>query len=73
VNYALDRGAGGIAEKRRLEAADTGIGLSPEEAVRLSIVKRLAQLYGGDVSVQSEPDVGSRFAVTLGLKAGARN
>jgi len=79
----------------RLEVADTGIGLSPEEASRLfqdfvrirndktrtipgtglglSIVKKLAQLYGGDVTVQSEPNVGSRFAVTLGLKEEARN
>ena len=68
--------------------ADTGIGLSPEEASRLfqefvrikndqtrtipgtglglSIVKKLAQLYGGDVTVESEPNVGSRFTVTLG-------
>jgi signal transduction histidine kinase len=31
----------------------------------LSILKRLARLYGGEVKVQSEPDVGSTFKVTL--------
>lgn len=31
----------------------------------LSIVKKLAQLYGGDVSVKSVPDVGSTFTATL--------
>jgi two-component system, sensor histidine kinase and response regulator len=71
----------------RIGVADTGIGLSAEEASRLfqefvrikndrtraipgtglglSIVKKLAQLYGGDVTVESEPNVGSRFTVTL--------
>ncbi len=74
----------------RFEVADTGIGLSAEEASRLfqefvrikndrtrtipgtglglSIVKKLAQLYFGDVMVQSEPNVGSRFTVTLQAK-----
>ena len=76
----------------RLAVADTGIGLSPEEASRLfqefvrikndrtrtipgtglglSIVKKLAQLYGGDVTVRSEPNVGSTFTVTLQEKQG---
>ena len=31
----------------------------------LSILRKLSSLYGGDVSVQSEPDVGSTFTVTL--------
>jgi two-component system, sensor histidine kinase and response regulator len=32
----------------------------------LSIVKKIAQVYGGDVTVESEPDVGSTFTVILG-------
>ncbi len=67
--------------------ADTGIGLSPEEAAKLftefvriknedtikvigsglglSTVRKLAQLYGGDASVESVKGEGSTFTVTL--------
>ena len=31
----------------------------------LSIVRKLAQMYGGDATVVSRPDVGSTFTVTL--------
>ena len=31
----------------------------------LSILKKIAELYGGEPSVESEPDVGSTFTVTL--------
>ena len=36
----------------------------------LSIVKKLALLYGGDVRVESRPDVSSTFTVTLDCEAG---
>jgi two-component system sensor histidine kinase/response regulator len=36
----------------------------------LSILKKLSQLYGGDVSVTSTPDVGTTFTVTLGATQG---
>jgi two-component system sensor histidine kinase/response regulator len=70
-----------------IEVADSGIGMTAEEAaglfndfvrikndktrnilgsgLGLSILKKLAMLYDGDVSVQSEPDKGSTFRVVL--------
>jgi two-component system sensor histidine kinase/response regulator len=83
VDVVIEEADGGV----RLIVADTGIGLTAEEARRLfqefvrikndrtrgipgtglglSIVKKLAQLYGGDVTVRSEPGVGSTFEVSL--------
>ena len=46
-----------IKNKKTKDILGSGLGLS--------IVKKIAQLYGGDVAVQSEPDVGSTFTVTL--------
>jgi len=92
VKYNVDGGnvdvtLKGDQESVRIEVADTGIGLSAEEAGRLfedfvriknartrnilgsglglSIVKKLALLYGGDVIVSSRPGEGSTFSLVL--------
>jgi hypothetical protein len=70
-----------------VQVADTGIGMTEEEAGKLfkdfvrirnektknilgsglglSTLRKLAQLYHGDVTVESEPDVGTTFTVIL--------
>jgi len=92
VKYNRDNGAVDISiadadEMVAIIVADTGIGMTQEEASRLfndfvriknvktknilgsglglSTVKKIAMLYNGDVSVSSEPDVGSTFSVEL--------
>ena len=83
----VDVSVSGDAQAVTIEVADTGIGLSQEEAGRLfqdfarirnektrdilgsglglSIVRKLADLYGGEVTLRSQPDAGSTFRVTL--------
>ncbi len=92
VKYNRERGRVSVTIDRadgfwRVRVADTGIGLTREDAGRLfqdfvrikndqtraipgtglglSIVRKLAQLYGGDATVESEPGAGSTFTVTL--------
>ncbi|MGB9623817.1 MAG: sensor histidine kinase [Phycisphaerae bacterium] len=92
VKYNRDGGNVDVALSRKddtvtITVADTGIGMTREEAARLfgdfvriknartrnilgsglglSIVRKLANMYGGDAAVTSEPDKGSTFTVTL--------
>ncbi|HVP13345.1 MAG TPA: ATP-binding protein [Phycisphaerae bacterium] len=92
VKYNRDGGRvdvriGQDGQKVTITVADTGIGMTPEEAGRLfkdfvriksektvsipgsglglSLVKKLAIMYGGDATVSSKPDVGSTFTVVM--------
>jgi two-component system, sensor histidine kinase and response regulator len=96
VKYNRDGGSVDLKIERRdsqiiVSAADTGIGMTPEECGRifhefarikneqtqgilgsglgLSLVKKIAKLYNGEVHVESRPGVGSTFSVTLSTVA----
>jgi signal transduction histidine kinase len=92
VKYNRDNGRVDVKvdlgeDRVRIDVADTGIGMTKDEAEKLfndfvriknektrripgsglglSIIKKLSELYGGGVGVQSEPDKGSTFTVEL--------
>jgi two-component system, sensor histidine kinase and response regulator len=94
VKYNRDGGSVDVTIERRdsqifIIVADTGIGMTSEEAGRifsefvriknertqhilgsglgLSLVKKIAQLYEGVAYVESQPDVGATFTVSLGI------
>lgn len=65
----------GIANEDQARIFDPFEQLPPDKGKKregaglgLSIVKRLAELHGGSISVESEPGKGSLFSVTLPLK-----
>ena len=93
VKYNRDGGSVDVTIERCnsqivITLADTGIGMTSEEAGRifsefvriknertqhilgsglgLSLVKKIVQLYEGVVNVESQPDVGSTFTISLG-------
>jgi len=63
IGLSKDEAAKLFGEFVRIKNAKTRT--IPGSGLGLSIVKRLAELYGGDVSVLSTPDVGSTFRVVL--------
>lgn len=73
------------ADKVRVDIQDTGVGISPEEQLRifepfvrassgdrvegsglgLAIVKTVVEMHGGEIWLESTPQVGSTFSFTL--------
>lgn len=95
VKYNCDQGRVDVAilrehDRVQIRVADTGIGLTEQEAEKLfgefvriknertrgidgsglglSIVRKIADLYDGDVAVSSRPGVSSTFTVTLAVR-----
>jgi PAS domain S-box-containing protein len=72
----IDTGVGIKAEDvprlfRVFEQLDLGTGTQEGTGLGLALTRRLIELHGGDIQVESEPGKGSRFFFTLPLDAKA--
>ena len=65
IGVSLYRANGSV----KLEVQDRGIGIAAAEQ---SLVRHIAQAHGGNVSVESVPDKGSKFTIALPIDPSVR-